>query len=192
MLAGMAAKPGAAARDAGRTRAAILDAARQHFTRAGYGVGVREIAASAGVDAALVNRYFGSKEGLFIEAIRDGFSIAPVLAGPRQEFGARVASYVLAADEGGLDPTQVLLRSAGLASATPLLRAALEREFLEPLARWLGGRDAALRAGLIVSVLSGVAIMRDVLAVKGLGPAATTALRREMARLLQQYVDPGA
>jgi AcrR family transcriptional regulator len=52
------------------TRAAILASAREVFARAGYdGAGVREIAAGAGVTAMLVNRYFGSKERLFAEAI---------------------------------------------------------------------------------------------------------------------------
>ena len=48
-------------RDAGRTRKAILRAARELFARASYeNVQTRQIAALAGVDAALLNRYFGS------------------------------------------------------------------------------------------------------------------------------------
>src|SRR5215813_12992953 len=66
----MATEPRPRKRDAAATRAAILSAAREVFARSGYdGVGVREIAAAAGVTAMLVNRYFGSKEGLFAEAI---------------------------------------------------------------------------------------------------------------------------
>ena len=57
-------------RNAATTREAILLSARQAFARLGYdGAGVREIAAGAGVTAMLVNRYFGSKEELFAEAI---------------------------------------------------------------------------------------------------------------------------
>src|SRR5277367_2716998 len=57
-------------RGAAATRQAILDSARDAFARAGYdGAGVREIAAGAGVTAMLVNRYFGSKEGLFTEVV---------------------------------------------------------------------------------------------------------------------------
>ena len=57
-------------RNAAITRDAILHSALQAFARSGYeGVGVREIAAGAGVTAMLVNRYFGSKEQLFAEAI---------------------------------------------------------------------------------------------------------------------------
>ena len=45
-----------------RTRLSILESARQAFITLGYDqAGVREIAAKADVNAALVNRYFGSK-----------------------------------------------------------------------------------------------------------------------------------
>ncbi|WP_437821612.1 helix-turn-helix domain-containing protein [Sorangium sp. So ce1078] len=48
----------ARSRDA-RTRAALLDAARWLLSRRGYDqLGTREIGARAGVDAALVQRYF--------------------------------------------------------------------------------------------------------------------------------------
>ena len=48
-------------RDATRTRAAILHAAQQAFSTKGYlDTGVREITAAAGVNPALVSRYFGS------------------------------------------------------------------------------------------------------------------------------------
>ena len=48
------------------TRAAILDAAEQHFSAHGfYGVTVRQVAKAAGVDPALLHYYFDSKRGLF-------------------------------------------------------------------------------------------------------------------------------
>ena len=58
-------------RDAAATREAILKAATLRFATQGYErAGAREIAADAGVTAALVNRYFGSKEALFAEVIK--------------------------------------------------------------------------------------------------------------------------
>src|SRR6187399_3507962 len=69
-------------RDAAATRRAILTSARKAFARAGYdGVGVREIAAGAGVTAMLVNRYFGSKEQLFAEVLA-ATSAAPTILTP--------------------------------------------------------------------------------------------------------------
>ncbi|HEX4225530.1 MAG TPA: TetR family transcriptional regulator [Pseudonocardiaceae bacterium] len=62
---------------------------RAAFTASGYdGVGVREIAAGAGVTAMLVNRYFGSKEQLFAEAVDTSFAdLLAQLSGP--DAGAR-------------------------------------------------------------------------------------------------------
>lgn len=57
-------------RNAEETRERLLRAGKQLFSKAAYEhVQTREIAALANVDAALVNRYFGSKEGLFSEVI---------------------------------------------------------------------------------------------------------------------------
>ena len=53
-------------RDAGRTRRRLLDAARERFAADGFSsTTVRQVADDAGVDVALIKRYFGSKEGLF-------------------------------------------------------------------------------------------------------------------------------
>ena len=69
-------------RNAAATRQAILQSARQAFARAGYsGAGVREIAHGAGVTAMLVNRYFGSKERLFAEAVAESMATTGVPAG---------------------------------------------------------------------------------------------------------------
>lgn len=46
------------------TRARIRDAALALFGEQGFGVGVRAIAAAAGVSPGLVNHHFGSKDGL--------------------------------------------------------------------------------------------------------------------------------
>ena len=45
-------------------RLAALNAARELVTQRGFSVGVRDIAAAAGIDHAVVIRYFGSKAGL--------------------------------------------------------------------------------------------------------------------------------
>jgi AcrR family transcriptional regulator len=56
-------------RNAAQTRADILAAARRRFATEGYEpTTLRAIAADVGVDAALVSRYFGSKQDLFATA----------------------------------------------------------------------------------------------------------------------------
>lgn len=47
----------------GQTKSAILEAAQRLFSSRGYSeTGVRDIAAEAGVNPALISRYFGSKQ----------------------------------------------------------------------------------------------------------------------------------
>ncbi|MCE9788063.1 TetR/AcrR family transcriptional regulator [Shewanella chilikensis] len=59
-------------------RDALIEAARNCFTLKGYErVSTRELARKAGVDAAMIRYYFGSKAGLFEAMVRD--TIAPVL-----------------------------------------------------------------------------------------------------------------
>ena len=82
-------------RNAAATREAILDSAIRSFARAGYdGVGVREIARDAGVTAMLVNRYFGSKELLFAEAVEASFR-QPVFIAENPQAIARDAATAL-------------------------------------------------------------------------------------------------
>jgi len=53
------------------TKAALLAAAREVFTEQGFdGATVRAIAARAEVDPAMVNHWFGGKQGLFAAAVR--------------------------------------------------------------------------------------------------------------------------
>src|SRR5687768_16792368 len=59
-------------RDAARTRRRLLEAARRRFARDGYATStVRDIADDAGVNVALISRYFTSKEGLFEACLTD-------------------------------------------------------------------------------------------------------------------------
>ncbi len=56
--------------NASQTRADILSAARRRFGAEGYErTTLRAVAADVGVDAALVIRYFGSKQDLFGAAV---------------------------------------------------------------------------------------------------------------------------
>jgi AcrR family transcriptional regulator len=154
-------------RNAAVTRAAILDAARRCFASEGYEqVGVRDIAAIAGIDPSLVNRYFGSKERLFAEATSSGFICAGLLAGDRGALGQRIVRYVLerAARGRDHDPLVALLRSSGSDATGHLFREALRREFIRPLAARLDGDDAQERAELVAAILLGLLVYQLVVA----------------------------
>ena len=175
--------------DRAATRARLLTAARRQFSHAGYGqVGVREIAAEADVNAALINRYFGSKLGLFTEVVGDSFTIGNLLVGDRHTLGDRLARWLLRPRREGFDPTLVLLHSAPHPEAGGILRAALAEQVASPLADWLGGDDARERAGLVVAVLFGFALTRDVIGSGTLGGSEAT-LATHLGDVLQRLID---
>ena len=181
-------EPGTGSREV--TRQALLDGARRLFSEAGYDhVGVREIAATASVNAALVNRYFGSKLGLFAEAIAESFTIGNLLVGDRATLGGRLARYLVRPRRAGFDPTLVLLRSAASPEAGGVLRAALAEQVATPLASWLGGADGRERAGLVVAVLFGFAFTRDVVGASPLADGERGALEAHLGSVLQRLID---
>src|SRR3982751_3297600 len=78
-----------------RTRAAILDAARAAFVQRGYeAVSIRSVARAAGVDPALVHRFHGSKEELFVAAmelpVSPGQLVPALLADGVENLGERL------------------------------------------------------------------------------------------------------
>lgn len=146
------------------TKQAILDAARTCFTRSGYDqVGVREIAGLAGIDPALVNRYFGSKEGLFGEVVGAKFDLRPILSGDLSTLGERlvrgIAEKKLA--DADHDPLLALLRSHTSDIARRRLREAMIAGFVEPLAARLEGSARVQRAELVGSILLGMLTFRS-------------------------------
>lgn len=73
-------------RDAERTRAALLLAGRSAFADRGYeGARTQEIADGAGVNKAMINYYFGGKQGLFSAVLMDGLSDAISAVAPLRQ-----------------------------------------------------------------------------------------------------------
>lgn len=179
-------------RNAAATRAAILEAARRHFAARGYEhAGVREIAASAGVTAGLVNRYFGGKEQLFREALEDAFVLPTLLPDRPEELGRTLAGYAAHAGDPRrreADPIQLIVRSVGSPTAGPILREELDRRSIAPLAQWLGGEDAQVRAALVVSCMAGLAVIRKLVGSRAFHGVDEDRLEALFAPVLQACV----
>jgi AcrR family transcriptional regulator len=178
-------------RDAARTREGLLEAARWLLTRRGYDqIGVREIASRVGVDASLVQRYFGSKKRLFEEAIAGHFDAEPLLAElPRDDLAAKLADILLQPkkDRERFDATQLMLRSAASAEVKKVLVRALEREFLTPLAQSIGrGDEGRVRARAVLGVLAGFDVVHSLLGIDVLSDSGG---RRLLLRLLEVCLD---
>jgi len=177
-------------RNAAATRQAILEAAKASFMCEGYEqVGVREIAGRAGVDPALVNRYFGSKEGLFAEAVASKFDLGALFEGDRATLGERLARYVLLKKAPGdeYDPLVALLRSTSCEAPARMLREALQEGFVKPLAARLEGPDALQRAELVGSTLLGLLVHRTV--IGGASQDDSERVVALVAPTLQAYID---
>lgn len=178
-------------RDARATKDAILDAARIVFMNKGYdSAGTREIAERAGVNVALISRYFGSKEGLFAQAIPPTLTLAPLIEGPMESFGARVAShFVHKQHQGEYDPTVALIRAASSKDAVHVLRKAIDEQFTILLAQRLEGENKIERAALIGSFLAGFDFAARVVGVKTTTSCDKSAAEKLFAKTLQNLVD---
>jgi AcrR family transcriptional regulator len=145
-------------RDSTATRAAILQAARRRFASEPFEqVGLREIAGDAGVDPALIVRYFRSKEELFKSIVEACGEAEEVWSGDRSGFGERVAREI--ANEGersdGFEDILIALRSTASPRACALSQEALKTQLMEPLAAWLGGPEPEARTRLLTALFMG-------------------------------------
>ena len=96
------------------------------------------------------------------------------LQGPVSELGARIAAHVVNRWESppGDDPLLMMLRASMTdPEAAAHMADFFRRQATEPLARDLGGTDAAERAAAVSSLIMGTVIQRYVL---GIGPLTAT------------------
>lgn len=174
-------------RDAEATHEAILASARRAFALSGYdGAGVRDIAAGAGVTAMMVNRYFGSKEQLFAEVVEDTMTQGSLIAGgimDQPEPGkalARALVKMTRADATPMDGFLITFHSASSPLAAEIGRDKIAAHHLETVAASLQGTQRAERAALILAMISGFQVMRQMIAL----PALADADEDELAELL--------
>ncbi|WP_407358592.1 TetR family transcriptional regulator [Microbacterium sp. LTA6] len=178
------------------SRGRIIAAAVDEFGEHGYdGSTVRSIAARAGVDSALVHHYFGTKADLFAEAVgvpmRPDIDVPGILAGPRDEVGARLVRYILEEwEKPEVRRRGVLLLRATVGSklTTPLLAGFLTRELLARVAAVIDGPDAQLRAGLVASQIGGLLMARYVLQLPPLADASVDDIVVQVGPTLQRYL----
>jgi len=187
-------------RDAAATRQALLEAARSRFVRLGYDrTTLRDVAADAGVNLALIKRYFDSKEGLFKAALK---STPRVLGGegefPRDSAAlAEALSHQLSAGawpEFGEHPVLMLLRVSGDERVDSLRRQALHdfsRQVLEASGtRQTQDDELLLRAQLVVALGVGVAVVRSAVGLQPLRDATSEDLIGPLRDVLDALLAP--
>ena len=173
------------------TKAAILAAAREQFAASGYQAAtIRSIAAAAGIDPAMVMRYFGNKEGLFAQAAEFDLQLPDLSGLPKRNVGVALVRHFLQRWEGD-ETLMALLRAAVTNDAAAARLQAIFATQMAPLvARLRGGARAAAapRAGLIATQILGLALCRYILRlppVVGLRPAE---IERRVGATVQSYL----
>ncbi len=178
------------------TRASILAAAAGCFAAGGYdATSMRHVAATAGVDPALVRRFFGSKDQLFTEVaaalIVPGRALAAVADGAPEAAGERLVRYFLSllGDVSQPGPLLGLIRSAVTSEhAAGLLRSLLAEQVLGELAASLGPGTTDMGAALAASQLVGLAVARYAVRLDALAAADTDDLVRWVGPVIQSYL----
>ena len=158
-------------RDAAKTRQLLLDAALRRFAQEGYAATtVRDIAEDAGVNVALIARYFESKEGLYAVALQEAVEELGRESGrvPLSQVPEAIARRVTGTTLEGNSPDLLLLlllRSTR-DEHTERLRLGVLRRFSEGLATaagWKRGEtndELVLRAELVLATAIGATLLR--------------------------------
>jgi AcrR family transcriptional regulator len=178
-----------------RTREDIAAAASARFAEAGYDrTTIRAIAADAGVDPALVVRFYGSKEGLFRQVmalppeVADAFSA--LAEGPHETVGHRLAELVVGVLENPATRTVVLGRIRSATShpeAAALVRETVTRDMLG-LASALTDDEPLTRATLVGSQVVGLALARHIVLVEPLSSMAPEEVVEVIAPAFQHWL----
>jgi AcrR family transcriptional regulator len=155
------------------TRRDILDSARRLLAGGGCGsTSMRAVARDAGVDAALVVHYFGSKEGLLREALRPGEVVQvdfdALVDEDLDRLGERLVSAFLDEIDAQADHGKGIAVVLGLGMEDPLAAELVSELMVDgwtaplgaALERATGAPDAGLRAQLAATQMVALVVSR--------------------------------
>jgi AcrR family transcriptional regulator len=182
--------------DVDDTRGAVLAAARARFAEHGYaGTKLRDVAADADVDVALVSYFFGSKDGLFAAAMALAVNPAELVEELLREgtdgLGERLLrTFLRLLDDPAAGGRLVaLVRSAATHErAAALLRGFIERELLGRIATALDAPQPELRAALAGTQMVGMVMARYIVGVEPIASADPETLVAAIGPTLERYL----
>jgi AcrR family transcriptional regulator len=174
-------------RNATQTRADILSAARRRFATEGYErTTLRAVAADVGVDAALVIRYFGTKQDLFAAAAEFAIELPDLSNVDPDEVAGILLPRFFAVWE---DETFVALLRAAMTSQ--IAADALRRVFAEQVAPKLitaTPDNPTQRIGVMGAFVIGLATTRYVLVNPPIANLGRDELSRWAAPVIRQLL----
>ena len=178
------------------TREALLTAAREVFIEQGFnGATVRAIATKAGVDAAMVNHWFGSKEGLFGEAVlklpfnpQDIIKI--LLSADPDDIGRTIVhTFVTTWDTTGGGVFTALMRSiTSHEEAAVMLRDFFFKHVFMQVIGKLAPDNYEFRATLVATQIVGMGMVRYVAKFEPFASADIDTVAAAIAPTLQRYI----
>lgn len=175
---------------ADQTKAAILDAARHLFAAKGYTeAGVRDIAAVANVNPALIARYYGSKIALFEAALETSLLVEFFTSVRKEEFGRFVADSFCGATEDDALAVPALILAAGDSAAREVAVRLLKQHIEAPLIQWFDTADAEDRAAQLITITTGFFTYRLMLPLQAMQGQVSPNMRQWLANTLQEIID---
>jgi AcrR family transcriptional regulator len=179
-----------------QTREAILASARHLFAERGFeNASMRAIAAEAGVDAALITHFFGSKANLLAESIEWPFDpdreLPRILKNGSDRVGEGLVSLLVRTwdRERTRNPVITLLRAASTEpSAAGLLTDFMRTQLFGPLLAELGSDQPDIRTNLVAAQLGGLALARYILRFEPLASAPPRDVVRWIGPTVQRYL----
>jgi AcrR family transcriptional regulator len=173
----------------------LLDAARVEFAQRGYErATVRRIAERAGVDAAMVNHWFGGKAALFTAALAIPVDpdevLATILPGDPDRIGERVVERFLTVwDVTGGEPLAAMVHSiAGHDAAARMMREFIVEVLVGRIVAAVSPDQHDLRAGLVGAQVFGLGMVRYVLKLEPVTKADHATLVAAVAPAVQRYL----
>ncbi|BBX27251.1 TetR/AcrR family transcriptional regulator [Mycolicibacterium alvei] len=166
------------------TRDELVATARRMFAEGGYDkTSLRDIAAAARVDPALIRHYFGSKADLFRTTVGWPFDPEQFSRLLLDDGTADLAERLTAAffefweQPDTRSPLLAILRGAAThEESASLVRQFIEQRLYPQIATALGGADAELRVDLAMGQLLGIAYLRHILRIEPIASQSTEEL----------------
>lgn len=185
----MPANPTARRRNAPATKARILRAAQQAFSRLGYAkAGIRDIADIAEVSSTMLLRYYGSKAGLFEAALIDAVRMDDVLTADKRGFGTLLAGLFVD-EQLDITPPAILALASGHPESQAIAARVSRDYVLDPVAEWLGAPDGQVRALEIFMLATSFVLYTRQMPLAPEGAAARQKLSTWLAESIQAIVD---
>lgn len=179
------------------TRESILEVARRLFADKGFdATTVRAIAADAGVDPAMINHYFGSKEELFRQTLAipldPATEISKIIAAGPERAGENLVRTLLGIWDSPMGSAAAAMFRTAMSNewSARLLREFLSTQILRRVAAGLefDPAEAQLRSSLVATQVAGLIMLRYIIKLEPVASLPTEELVRLIGPNLQRYI----